>query len=78
VTKILVTLDYKYSKGFKPLPNDYNSDTLWDVQTADVLIRTEVNGNEKSATDHRPDRPGGILADFNEASDTIHRLMTQE
>jgi hypothetical protein len=73
--EVFTTKNFNYK--FPKVPDNYVSDALYDVQTGEVLLFADQEGDRKSGNDNRPNTPN-MFVDFTFATDAIRELMSQE
>jgi len=71
-----VVITKNFSFNYPKTPTNYLSNALYDAQTRDLLLMAERNGDKESGNDFRTG--GRSLTTFEQVSNEIHLLMTQE
>lgn len=72
-TYVTKNFSYKYPK----VPDNYISDALYDVQTGEILLYAQQEGDKHSGNDNRPNTVN-VLVDYSFAIEAIRELMAQE
>jgi hypothetical protein len=71
--EVVVTKNFSFV--YPQTPMNYRTDTLFDAQTADILLHADEEGDKRSGMDFGADNN---TSTYDKVSDQIHLLMTQE